>query len=120
VLFDLFATLFVFPALVFLGACSIPDRRTARLFEWLGGISYGLYVLQMPLYGYVAHAVDHTVGNRFSGVSLFWGTASVAFVVVFTIIIDKYFDRPVRRVLTLLVRRPPKLNQKLADATSKG
>lgn len=120
VLFDLFATLFVFPALVFLGACSIPDRRTARLFEWLGGISYGLYVLQMPLYGYVAHAVDHTVGNRFSGVSLFWGAASVAFVVVFTIIIDEYFDRPVRRALTLLVRRPPKLNQKLADATSKG
>ena len=52
--FDLAATLVVFPALIFLGACSVPTGSLARLFSTIGAASYAIYVLQAPLYE-IAH-----------------------------------------------------------------
>lgn len=77
--FDLFSTIVVFPVLVVLGACSVPNRTTARLFEWLGGISYGLYIMQIPLYGCIARVLNY-VG--LSGLFLLLGTVSVVVAVI--------------------------------------
>ena len=103
--FDLTATLLVFPALVFLGAACTPGRRAARLFAWIGGISYGVYVLQAPVYIY-AHALARVIGGGFGGVSLFWAAMSVILVVAVAAAADDCIDRPVRRELTKFLKRP--------------
>lgn len=97
--FDLAATLLVFPALVFLGACSKPGRHAARLFAWLGGISYGVYVLQAPVFSY-ANAIALKLGGDFGNVSLFWAAMSMLLVIAIAAAADDCFDRPIRRELT--------------------
>ncbi|MGA2795226.1 MAG: acyltransferase family protein, partial [Roseiarcus sp.] len=103
--FDLAATLLVFPALVFLGAASTPGKHAARLFAWIGGISYGVYVLQAPVYNY-AHALALKLGGDFGGHSLFWAMVSLILVVAVAAVADDRFDRPVRRELTRFFGRP--------------
>jgi peptidoglycan/LPS O-acetylase OafA/YrhL len=110
-MFDLCATVLVFPALVFVAACSVPGRRTARVFGWLGAISYGTYVLQRPLYGCFTRAF----GDPFPAAALYFGVASVVFVVVCATLIDRYFDRPVRRALTACARGEPAFGGKHTD-----
>jgi peptidoglycan/LPS O-acetylase OafA/YrhL len=102
--FDLTATLLVFPALVFLGACSKPGRHAARLFAWLGGISYGVYVLQAPVFSY-ASAIALKLGGDFGDVSLFWAAMSMLLVVAIAAAADDCFDRPIRRELTKFLER---------------
>ena len=97
--FDLTATLVVFPALVFLGACAKPGRHAARLFAWLGGISYAVYVLQAPVFDY-AHAIAVKLGGDFGNVSLFWAAMSLLLVIAVAAAADDCFDRPIRRELT--------------------
>ncbi len=103
--FDLAATLLIFPALVFLGAASKPGKRAARLFAWLGGISYGIYVLQMPVFSY-AHAIANKIGGDFGNVSLFLPAMSLMLVVAVATAADDCVDRPVRRELTKFFGRP--------------
>ncbi len=93
-IFDLSMTLIVFPGLVYIAASSVPSKRTIAVLAWLGGISYGVYVLQMPLFNFLTRVVAHTVGSK-AAPSLFWGCAFVAFVVAATVFADEYVsDRP--------------------------
>ncbi len=115
--FDLAATLLVFPALVFLGAASRPGKRAARLFAWLGGISYGVYVLQAPVYNY-AHAIALKIGGDFGNVSLFWAAMSILMVVAVATAADDCFDRPVRRELTKFFGRPRGLRRQPEPAVA--
>ena len=108
--FDLAATLLVFPALVFLGARSKPGRHAARLYAWLGGISYGVYVLQAPVFGY-AHAIAVKLGGRFGNLSLFWAAMSLLLLVAVAAVADDCFDRPIRRDLTKFFGRPERRPQ---------
>jgi peptidoglycan/LPS O-acetylase OafA/YrhL len=98
------ATLLAFPALVFLGACSKPGPRAARLFAWLGGISYAVYVLQAPVFSY-ASAIARSLGRDFGNVSLFWAAMSMLLVVAIAAAADDCFDRPIRRELTKFFAR---------------
>jgi peptidoglycan/LPS O-acetylase OafA/YrhL len=106
--FDLAATLLMFPALVFLGACSRPGRRAARLYAWLGGISYAVYVLQAPVFNY-AHAIAVKLGGDFGNVSLFWAAMSLALVVAVSAAADDCVDRPIRAGLKEFFRRRRRL-----------
>ena len=102
--FDLLATLIVFPAIAFLGASSITGTYTSCLFTFLGNLSYGVYVLQVPLYGLMFSVISKVMGQQFGGVSLILGAISITFVAGVAIIVDRYFDRPVRRKLTDFLR----------------
>lgn len=113
--FDLAATLFIFPALVFFGAACKPGKHAARLFAWIGGISYGVYVLQAPVYNY-ASAIARTVGGDFGGVSLFWATMSVMLVIAMATAADDCIDRPVRAKLTAFFARPRRLRRDTVPA----
>lgn len=109
--FDLTATLLVFPALVFLGAACKPGKRFARLFAWIGAISYGVYVLQAPVFNY-ARALAGAVGHDFGAVSLSWAAMSIALVVAVATAADDCIDRPVRAKLTEFFKRPRGLRRR--------
>jgi peptidoglycan/LPS O-acetylase OafA/YrhL len=103
-LFELTVTILVFPLIVIFGACSQPGRTMARFYEWLGGISYPVYVLQFPVYGLSALFID------VDGISFGWAAVSVMIVVIIASFVDRYFDRPARRAITNalgMARRSP-------------
>ena len=94
---DLVATMVVFPAIVLFGANSVSAGLERRVFAFLGRISYGVYVLQVPVYAAVKLAVGRDETH------LAWASASVTAVVVLAAIAERYFDRPVRRRLSAAV-----------------
>lgn len=78
------AVFILFPAVVLAGAVvEVPDKRLA---SWCGGLSYPLYAIHQPII-------------------VAFGWLSVPFVVVFAYLLDRYYDRPVRRTLKELVGR---------------
>jgi len=62
---------------------------TARLFAWLGGVSYGVYIWQAPLYDIVGSLIAAAAGVSLTGASLFWGAASVVLVIEPVIIAER-------------------------------
>jgi peptidoglycan/LPS O-acetylase OafA/YrhL len=104
VLFDLVATMIVFPAIVFFGAHSRPGPRLGRAFSWIGGASYGIYVLQAPIFLGPVYILGKIVAEpltayRLEALLLLWGVASLTILVGVAVVADKYFDRAARRKL---------------------
>lgn len=89
-LFEGLATVIGFPAIVIMGAFCRPQGLIQHVAVALGGASYAIYVLHIPVYrtifetgGEMAH--PWPVGAAFLGLVLTLGWA-----------IDRYFDRPIR------------------------
>ena len=97
--YALLAALFVFPALVFFGASSVPAKPNARLFTWMGNISYGVYVLQQAYYVLVMALVVACTGREFTGLSTFELLAMFVLLAPLATLTHRYFDVPVRRRL---------------------
>jgi len=99
VAFDLSATLIIFPVLIFVGATSRP-RLLVRTFSMLGTASYGIYVLQIPLYFLVRDAMRRIVnGDSHYQLPLVTGIVFAAFVLVVALLLDYLYDFPIRRRL---------------------
>lgn len=95
--YDLLAALVLFPALVTL--CANAQARGA--LNWLsatiGALSYGVYVLHVPLWGWLTIAVAHFQLDL-------PGIVNVAIVAVIALlaaaVLDLVYDRPVRKMLS--------------------
>jgi peptidoglycan/LPS O-acetylase OafA/YrhL len=98
--FDLVATLLVFPVLVFLGACIQEDGRTRQLYSFLGDISYGVYVLQFPVFELTSFIILIVSGQKRAGVSIVFALTNLVLLVGLVVLAGRYFDRPIRRYLT--------------------
>ena len=106
-IYDAVCTLFVFPAIVWLAASGkTDDRRLARTCEFLGVISYPMYVIQYP-FMYLLYAWAWKNGY---GVDRAWPVAAaiVVAVVVLARVFARYYDAPVRNWLTGRVERRKK------------
>jgi peptidoglycan/LPS O-acetylase OafA/YrhL len=97
--FDLIVTILIFPTLVWLAASSIATGPIAHLFTWLGAASYGVYVLQAPLFSLTLRIFTKISRDDAGGLSLYWGALFVLFVFAVAIVADRYLDRPVRAAL---------------------
>lgn len=97
--FDAIAILCVFPALVWAG--SIYEPRSARIFSTLGGASYGVYVLHQPVSTTALRAL-RVIDVSPSGLI---GAALLALIFATVLFLDRWYDRPARRVLGKLVAR---------------
>jgi len=104
--FDLIVTLLCFPCLILAGASSAPTGLLARLFTWLGTASYGIYVLQVPIYELAYRASSHLGISTLIDPPWIFGVAFLAVVVAAGVIADKSFDQPVREKLTTLLLKP--------------
>jgi peptidoglycan/LPS O-acetylase OafA/YrhL len=92
-----------FPAIVAGAAASEPRPLLARPYAWLGAISYPLYALHKPA-GELAtllvrHVSPHDVRTPWIG-AVFMVVALAA-----CALIERFYDRPVRRLLTALLDR---------------
>jgi len=106
--YDLCATIVVFPLIVWLAASSRVSGRLAHTFMVFGLASYGVYILQVSLMP-VRSVIDKL--NPGIGNTLPVAIGFVVFVFVFAIVTERYFDRPIRRRVMLWMRKslPPPL-----------
>ncbi len=97
-IYDAVCTLAVFPLIVYLGASGrTTDRHSARTCEFLGAISYPVYIIHYP-FMYMMYAWAWKNGYGFDRV---WPVAAaiVVTVVLLAWVFLKYYDEPVRRWL---------------------
>lgn len=97
--YDSLCTLFVFPAIVYLGACgNTTGRLSTALCNFLGNLSYPVYIIHYPVM-YMFYAWVWANGYSFSEVwpvciALFAGIILMAWLAM------RYYDTPVRRWLS--------------------
>ena len=98
-LFEAVAVVFIFPAIVYIGANGVVTRKLpARLCRFLGVFSYPLYITHYPLvYIFNAWVIDHQIQ-----IAKGWPVA--LFCLLFALAIAyaslKIYDEPLRRRLT--------------------
>jgi peptidoglycan/LPS O-acetylase OafA/YrhL len=98
--FDLLVTTVIFPLLVWLGASSVASGIVARTFTWLGTSSYAVYVLHVPLYNLTLKIINEISPGDVDDFRFYWGVIFVVFIFAVAILVDRFFDRPIRAMLT--------------------
>ena len=97
-LYDAGCTLVVFPAVVALGACGVTtDRTSGAICEFLGRISYPVYIIHYPVM-YLFYNWVWSTGKSFGEV---WPVCCCLFVVIIGMawVAMRFYDEPVRRWL---------------------
>ena len=102
VVWPLVCVLLLFPAIVITAAASEPRALAAKVFAWLGAVSYPLYALHKPagelVTLWVRHVSPHDIRTPWIGVGLSGcrcrGSAPL---------VERFYDRPARRLLTRLL-----------------
>jgi peptidoglycan/LPS O-acetylase OafA/YrhL len=100
--YEAFVVAVIAPCLVIAGASIRLDNPASRqVADFLGWISYPVYCLHWP----VGHLVFYLSGNshEFSAVSM---AAAVAATLTVSVALTKYFDEPVRRYFSAMLRAP--------------
>ena len=106
--YDLTVTIIVFPALVFIGASNKPSDYWTRVFLGLGLASYGVYVLQTPVYGIASKVLPKL--TSVSSLTPLSGFAFIVFLFLLALATDYLFDLPVRQWLVIHVEKRIFLN----------
>lgn len=98
-IYDAVATIFLFPAIVWLGACgTTSDAFSARLCETLGELSYPVYIVHYPVM-YLFYAWVWTNGLVYTQV---WPVCCGLLVLILILawVSLRFYDRPVRSRLS--------------------
>ncbi len=118
VVYPLACAFVLFPALVFLAATAPdPGPWLTRLFAVAGAASYPLYALHKPL-GEIVVLLTHRVAPWvFRSWPVEAGFVYLAPLLALCLLVERHFDRPVRRVLS---REVPRLAEAIWDRVTGG
>lgn len=98
-LYEFACIAFIFPALVWLGACGTADRTTGRVNRFLGELSYPLYIVHYPImYIFYAWLIKKDIYT----ISGCWAVALlvIASSISLAYLCLKLYDEPLRRWLS--------------------
>jgi peptidoglycan/LPS O-acetylase OafA/YrhL len=104
-LYDAVCAVVVFPLFAYLATAVEPGPVGQKLFTLGGGASYALYLIHAPLGGVLNQFF--TIYGRPRG-SLLLGLTFIAVVSVLAVLVERYYDRPVRRWITGLTGQRPR------------
>ncbi|NVE94769.1 acyltransferase [Altererythrobacter sp. JGD-16] len=101
----LISAAFIFPLAIWLGASAKAGPVEAKISDWLGWISYPVYVLQLPVLMLAGAIMIATTGEFFGDnlardLAIYCGAT-----VLLSVIAAKLFDEPVRRWLSARMKR---------------
>ena len=96
---DLAVVLAVYPLVAAVAAASEAGPRTRSVFEYLGRLSYGIYVLHVPVIFWAMGIAPRITGVQLAELGPVAGVAVIATVCVLADLVDRLFDAPVRRRL---------------------
>ncbi|QUD87438.1 acyltransferase family protein [Phenylobacterium montanum] len=98
--YPLVCVLLIFPALVFaIASAPEPGARQARLFALLGAASYPLYALHKPLGELVVLGLRHIAPQMVDRTPLMTGVPYLVLLLAVSLLVERWFDQPVRRAL---------------------
>ena len=100
IIYPLICVLVLFPILIFAAVSSEPGPRSARIFAWLGLVSYPLYALHEPVAELVVHVLPAALLQTYWGV--IFGAPYLLVLLALCGFVERYYDRPVRRALSRL------------------
>ncbi|MDE5657355.1 MAG: acyltransferase [Muribaculaceae bacterium] len=105
-IYDLVCTLAIFPAIVYVGACgNTTDAFSTRTCEFLGRLSYPLYIIHYPvMYLFYAWVWADAAARPFAAV---WPVCAALFVgiILMAWLAMKFYDTPVRTILSKRLTR---------------
>jgi len=114
-LYDAVCAVVVFPLFAYLATAVEPGKVGQNLFVFGGAASYALYLIHAPLGGVLNQFL--MVYGRPKG-SILFGVTFIAVVSVIAVLVERFYDRPVRRWLTgLLSKRPPHTSRSPVSAS---
>lgn len=102
--YDLACVVLLFPAMVAIGAAAPTRPRLAKLYGWLGRISYPIYIIHTPMLMIIAGAGKAVSIDPFANHPWF-GIVMAAAVIVIADIATRLYDEPVRRFLQRQMHR---------------
>lgn len=115
-LYDSLCAIVVFPVFAYLATAVEPGPWGQKVFALGGASSYALYLIHAPLGGVLNQFF--TVYGRPKG-SILLGVGFIAVVSVISVLVEKYYDRPLRRWLTdLFAAKTPAEPSPRAEALS--
>lgn len=104
VIWDAVCVLVVFPLVVCLGTRFDPSLRLRSVASVLGITSYAIYVLHSPVSSGLNSITRHYAGGAIEGVGApYLGGALLAVLFTGCWVIDRYFDMPIRTLLSRIV-----------------
>jgi peptidoglycan/LPS O-acetylase OafA/YrhL len=116
-LYDSTCAIVVFPLFAYLATAVEPGPAGQRLFTFGGAASYALYLIHAPLGGVLNQFF--TLYGRPKGTMLL-GVGFIAAVSVIAVLVERFYDRPVRRWLTQLTgKRPREADSNPVSASSR-
>jgi peptidoglycan/LPS O-acetylase OafA/YrhL len=119
-IYDLVVITLVFPSIIYFAAHIEPKSKgAARIFAILGATSYAVYVLHLPLFRLVIGQIDILKAFRHvhHGTDISSGLCVIA-LSISCYFIDKYFDRPIRKLLNAAMADKSKQNDEISVALS--
>jgi peptidoglycan/LPS O-acetylase OafA/YrhL len=120
-LYDAVVTLACFPVLLLASANAQPPVRYARMFQWLGVSSYAVYILHVPLAAaYFAVCARLVRGPGFATHALTETIIFLLLLVVTAMLVDRWYDTPVRGWLRLRLQTARGGAERSADFTARG
>lgn len=106
-IYQLVCVLVAFPILVAAGASVEPGALWRRLCWLLGTTSYGIYALHKPLEEAIAGGLTRLLHLPLDRATPWAGFAFVAALMAVVVVLDRYFDVPVRAYLEQRTRPHP-------------
>ena len=104
-IYDLIVVAVIFPSAVYFGAAFNPGKTIGHIFRSAGLVSYAIYVFHVPLSNLILAILDRYSMIDLSQRQPVAGWLFLAFLVLFSWIVDRMYDAPVRRWM-IAVSRP--------------
>ena len=104
---DLAVLFLIFPAVLLLAANAESPPRLAPLVSVLGTVSYGVYVLHVPMYAIFTTLWTALLHSKTADHAPLSGMVYLCFLLIVCYLLDRFYDLPVRRYLRRFTR-PPK------------
>jgi peptidoglycan/LPS O-acetylase OafA/YrhL len=94
------------PVIVYLGQRFEPPKFISPTFVWLGAISYALYLFHWPIY-LIALRIPAKIGMNQGATAPYMGVAVLIVAVCVAAVAERYYDRPVRKWISLQLNKRP-------------